>query len=209
MFCRRRGAPLAGEALTPLPLPCMRACVRSFVIGLVAIGLACAQTAARSAEGGPRRPVLAYEVKGVQAVVVSGRDGSPWLRISAKGLAPHPGYRNARLVPVKTSSMARLLPLRFLIDPPPPGQPDLAWPMVLAEVEAVALVPLHKHRRVRVRGFDRAVVVRIDRTAPTFPAPWGPPPKFQTKDWRPLPARYGYGSSTLAEWISERLLHGR
>jgi len=140
----------------------------------------------------------------VEAVVVSGRDGRPWLRVSAKGLAPHPGYRNARLVPVNPSSKARLLRLRFLIDPPP-RRPDLAWPMVLAEVEAVALVPLRKHRRVRVRGFERAVVVRIDPSAPAFPASWGPPPEFQTRDWRPLPAGYGYGSSTLAEWILDRL----
>jgi hypothetical protein len=148
--------------------------------------------------------VLAYQVHDVQTTLVKGRNGSPWVRVSAKGLAPHPGYRNPRLVPVNLSSTRRLLRLRFLLDPPPP-QSDLAWPMVLTEIEAVALVPLYHHKRVRVRGYEGPFMVRIAPTAPTFPFSWGPPPKFQTKDWRPLPADYGFGSSTLARWILERL----
>lgn len=34
-----------------------------------------------------------------------------------------------------------------------------------------------------------------------FPAHWGEPPKIQTRDYRPLPDGYGFGSSTLANWI--------
>ena len=38
-----------------------------------------------------------------------------------------------------------------------------------------------------------------------FPPHWGEPPKIQTRDYRPLPAGYGNGSSTLAKWIEENL----
>ena len=36
-----------------------------------------------------------------------------------------------------------------------------------------------------------------------FPRSWGKPPEMGTKDYRPLPYCYGYGSSTLYHWISE------
>ena len=36
-----------------------------------------------------------------------------------------------------------------------------------------------------------------------FPRSWGKPPEMGTKDYRPLPYNYGYGSSTLYHWISE------
>jgi len=38
-----------------------------------------------------------------------------------------------------------------------------------------------------------------------FPAHWGEPPKIQTRDYRPLPEGYGFGSSTLANWITTNL----
>ena len=38
-----------------------------------------------------------------------------------------------------------------------------------------------------------------------FPAHWGPPPRLQTRDLRPLPGGYGRGSSTLARWIQQNL----
>ncbi len=38
-----------------------------------------------------------------------------------------------------------------------------------------------------------------------FPAPWGPPPRIETRDYRKLPGDYGFGSSTLARWIQEHL----
>jgi hypothetical protein len=38
-----------------------------------------------------------------------------------------------------------------------------------------------------------------------FPAHWGAPPQIQTMDYRPLPAGYGFGSSTLARWIEKNL----
>ncbi|MCP5527163.1 MAG: DUF5060 domain-containing protein [Verrucomicrobiales bacterium] len=40
---------------------------------------------------------------------------------------------------------------------------------------------------------------------PSFPAHWGEPPAIQTRDYRPLPGGYGYGSSTLARWIQQHL----
>ena len=39
----------------------------------------------------------------------------------------------------------------------------------------------------------------------TFPKHWGPPPRRQTRDLRPLPGGYGRGSSTLARWIEENM----
>ncbi|MBL62405.1 MAG: hypothetical protein CMI30_03250 [Opitutae bacterium] len=38
-----------------------------------------------------------------------------------------------------------------------------------------------------------------------FPKHWGPPPRLQTKDLRPLPGGYGMGSSTLAGWIRKNM----
>ena len=34
-----------------------------------------------------------------------------------------------------------------------------------------------------------------------FPYGWGEPPQIQTKDYVELPYGYGYGSSTLKNWI--------
>tara|TARA_R100000808_G_C2152529_1_gene162019 strand:+ start:4068 stop:4313 length:246 start_codon:yes stop_codon:yes gene_type:complete len=34
-----------------------------------------------------------------------------------------------------------------------------------------------------------------------FPYGWGAPPEIQTKDYVKLPDNYGYGSSTLKNWI--------
>lgn len=39
----------------------------------------------------------------------------------------------------------------------------------------------------------------------TFPKHWGEPPQIQTRDYVPLPAGYGNGSSTLAKWIQQNL----
>ena len=150
----------------------------------------------------PSRPVLAFQVSELRAVVVSGRNGGPWLRVSAKAWAPHAGYARPRLAPVKSLSTDRLLRLNFLLDPP---AGDGFWPMALKEVEAEALVPLGRHNRVQVRGRDGAVVKRINPAGPVFPPHWGPPPPFRTKDWIPLPAKYGFGSSTLRRWIAENL----
>ena len=141
---------------------------------------------------------LAYHVDDVRTSVVSGRDGTAWLRISATGWAPHAGYGNPRLVPSKAQPGPHVLQLRFLIDPP---ETDTAWPMVLTEVQAVALLPLQQQKRVRVRGFANSDVAPIDPQAPVCPPAWGKPPKLQTKDWRRLPGKYGFGSSTLAHWI--------
>merc|ERR1712146_194903 len=38
-----------------------------------------------------------------------------------------------------------------------------------------------------------------------YPEHWGPPPRIQTKDLRPLPGGYGRGSSTLAGWIKNNM----
>jgi hypothetical protein len=40
---------------------------------------------------------------------------------------------------------------------------------------------------------------------PTFPRHWGHPPKIQTRDHVKLPGKFGFGSSTLARWISENI----
>jgi len=151
----------------------------------------------------PYRPVLAYQVHAVRTAVVSGFDGKPWLRVSAKAFAPHGGYGKPRLVAKKQCLPDSLLRLRFLLNPP--RQEDVAWPQALSEVEAIVLLPLAGFKRVEVRGHDGRGVRRINPDSPVFPRSWGAPPELQTKDWRPLPAKYGYGSSTLAHWIRNRL----
>ena len=51
---------------------------------------------------------------------------------------------------------------------------------------------------------------RDKRTPPVnspkpFPAHWGPQPRIQSRDYRPLPGGYGKGSSTLARWVQAHL----
>ncbi len=41
--------------------------------------------------------------------------------------------------------------------------------------------------------------------AQAFPKHWGNPPAIQTRDYRPLPGGYGFGSSTMARWIQQNL----
>ena len=38
-----------------------------------------------------------------------------------------------------------------------------------------------------------------------FPQHWGVPPAIQTRDYRKLPGDYGFGSSTLSNWIQKNL----
>lgn len=147
-------------------------------------------------------PVLAYQVAQIKTSVVSGHDGKAWLRVEAKGMAPHGGYKKPHLVAAKRQASEAVLSLLFLLDPP---DPDGFWPMVLTEAHAVALLPLKKQKRVRVRGFDNSAFAPIDPAAPVFPPSWGKPPALQTKDWRRLPGKYGFGSSTLAHWVAKNL----
>jgi cell division protein ZapA (FtsZ GTPase activity inhibitor) len=47
----------------------------------------------------------------------------------------------------------------------------------------------------------------IDKPHPqkSFPRHWGVPPRIQVRDHVKLPAKFGFGSSTLAKWIAENL----
>ena len=38
-----------------------------------------------------------------------------------------------------------------------------------------------------------------------FPKAWGPPPKIQTQDYVKLPHGFGHGSSTLKNWINQKV----
>jgi len=63
-------------------------------------------------------------------------------------------------------------------------------------------MPARLFRRLGVLLFlAQAVAV----AAPDFPKHWGEPPRIQTRDYRPLPAGYGFGSSTLGRWIQQNL----
>ncbi len=48
------------------------------------------------------------------------------------------------------------------------------------------------------------IAAAADSVSP-YPDHWGDPPQVQTRDYVPLPAGYGRGSSTLAKWIQENL----
>jgi hypothetical protein len=56
-----------------------------------------------------------------------------------------------------------------------------------------------------------AVTLCIMMTAPLFaavkpfPKRWGEPPRIQTRDYVKLPADFGHGSSTLANWIKQNI----
>ena len=43
----------------------------------------------------------------------------------------------------------------------------------------------------------------------SYPKHWGKPPLRQTRDLRPLPGGYGMGSSTLANWIKQKMEQDR
>jgi len=49
------------------------------------------------------------------------------------------------------------------------------------------------------------VVTTVAQVKKDFPKHWGQPPEIQTHDHRPLPGGYGYGSSTLSNWIAANL----
>jgi len=44
------------------------------------------------------------------------------------------------------------------------------------------------------------------RGGATYPAHWGSPPAIQTEDYRELPGGYGFGSSTLSAWITNKMV---
>tara|TARA_Y100000389_G_scaffold181087_1_gene196412 strand:- start:647 stop:1354 length:708 start_codon:yes stop_codon:yes gene_type:complete len=62
--------------------------------------------------------------------------------------------------------------------------------VIIADQLAVSLIPVDTGDKQRKRG---------------FPERWGPEPKIQTSDMVILPGGYGYGSSTLADWIKENM----
>jgi len=47
----------------------------------------------------------------------------------------------------------------------------------------------------------RSEAVYLSPSGKAFPIAWGKPPEIETRDYRPLPYEYGYGSSTLHHWI--------
>jgi len=50
-----------------------------------------------------------------------------------------------------------------------------------------------------------ATVIASESGESDYPKGWGSPPMMQTMDYRPLPGGYGHGSSTLANWIQEKM----
>ena len=62
----------------------------------------------------------------------------------------------------------------------------------------------------KVKPPPGAVQNGVDKEKPVarkpFPLHWGKPPAIQTRDYRPLPGGFGFGSSTLAVWIDKNLI---
>ena len=52
---------------------------------------------------------------------------------------------------------------------------------------------------------QHVLVFRVDSYANHFPPHWGDPPEIQTKDKFELPGGFGEGSSTLRDWIREKI----
>ena len=58
-----------------------------------------------------------------------------------------------------------------------------------------------KASRYKVERLNRILSKNLTK----FPAHWGAPPSIETSDYRKLPRDYGYGSSTLFEWIKKNI----
>jgi len=59
---------------------------------------------------------------------------------------------------------------------------------------------------VTFAAFNKSIKNRIlSKNLTKFPAHWGAPPSIETSDYRKLPRDYGYGSSTLFEWIKKNI----
>ena len=53
-------------------------------------------------------------------------------------------------------------------------------------------------------GFGSGTLVKwIIENQRNFPKAWGNPPKIETADYTELPYPYGFGSSTLKNWIKK------
>ena len=59
--------------------------------------------------------------------------------------------------------------------------------------------------RLGVDETGKPIKKKVEEKKPAvkkFPSHWGEPPRIQTRDLRELPGGYGFGSSTLANWIN-------
>ncbi|MFT4691765.1 MAG: hypothetical protein ACJASX_000546 [Limisphaerales bacterium] len=56
-----------------------------------------------------------------------------------------------------------------------------------------------------VIGLALVLTTTISAAVKWFPKSWGEPPRIQTRDYVKLPADFGHGSSTLANWIKRNL----
>jgi len=59
--------------------------------------------------------------------------------------------------------------------------------------------------KILMASIQLVALAALAETTKPFPQHWGSPPAIQTQDYRPLPDGYGFGSSTLANWISTNL----
>ena len=70
----------------------------------------------------------------------------------------------------------------------------------------VSIVPGKKSRQtVTFQSEDTTMNRILSKNLTKFPAHWGAPPSIETSDYRKLPRDYGYGSSTLFEWIKKNI----
>lgn len=164
-----------------------------------------------------RPGTLVSGLKQISARIVTNEQGLKVIRVSASGWVPHPGYTHPRLVAslavpaIARLDGSRLLVLDFLVTAPPP---DGIYPMVIAEVSATGDFPWNESDdtlvsvTIRSASGNQSAEVSRDSQPPAvspYPAHWGPVPPIQTMDIVPLPGNYGYGSSTLANWIRQNL----
>jgi len=68
-------------------------------------------------------------------------------------------------------------------------------------LNAVAVEP----RKQEQPRKEKPQVEKPTKPKPHFPRHWGKPPAIQTRDMVKLPGKFGMGSSTLANWISDNI----
>lgn len=52
---------------------------------------------------------------------------------------------------------------------------------------------------------NNKIITEKNKNNIIFPKHWGSPPPDQINDYRKLPAGYGYGSTTLLEWVNKKI----
>ena len=77
----------------------------------------------------------------------------------------------------------------------------LSFSVFFAVPTGVAFYATHIRSTGVKKVGDPGVPIEVEISKDGYPVHWGPKPEIETRDYRKLPEPYGYGSSTLYNWI--------